>query len=204
MRKNYLPFLKRLRNVEFPVAYEKICSQFEDVEFEVVNVQLSFDSAMDYLQEVVFLKNMRLQHPLTEIISQQKNKRHQHLLSLRGRVTYFTKSPIVNERSAARILEKWLYGYREDFINPSIHGQTGIIVNMMTNINESTVLQQAVEDLNLMSTFDSLSSKTNTIKENDNARLDERKALLLKAKKIRDAGYKKMKIFRSSIELEID
>ena len=130
MKTNYFPFLNRLRNVEFPVAYESICSQFDDEVFEAENVQQSFDAVKDYLTVVRELKNMRLQHPLTETIDELKKERHQTLLSFRVRVTSFLKSPLDNERIAAKTIDTWLYGYRDDFVNPIIKAQWGIVDNM--------------------------------------------------------------------------
>ena len=70
------------------VAYESICSQFDDEVFEAENVQQSFDAAKDYLTVVRELKNMRVQHPLTETIG-ELTKKSSNSSSLRGRVTYF-------------------------------------------------------------------------------------------------------------------
>lgn len=204
MKTNYLPFLTRLRNIEFPVAYQSICTQFEDEAFEAENVQQSFDAAKDYLSEVRKLKNMRLQHPLTETIGELTKERHQSLLSLRGRVTYFLKSPLNDERTAAKTLDTWLYGYRDDFVNPSIKAQSGIVDSMAENLDVDEAISEAVVALGLVSTLNSLKLMTTDIKIADRKRLKDRKAKLLKAKIIRDAAYTKMKTFWKSIEVQIE
>lgn len=204
MKNNYLTYLIRLRNVEFQVAYAKICSQFEGEVFEAENVQQSFDAAQNYLPEVRKLKNMRLQHPLTETIGELTKERHQSLLSLRGRVTYFLKSPLDNERTAAKTLDTWLYGYREDLNYPSIKAQSGIVDNMSVSIDVDAALFEAVETLGLIPSFDSLKMTTADIKLADNKRLKDRKAKLLKAKIIRDVAYSKMNTFRKSIEVVLE
>ena len=204
MKTNYLTYLIRLRNVEFPVAYESICSKFDDEVFEAENVQQSFDAAKDYLTVVRELKNMRVQHPLTETIGELTKERHQTLLSLRGRVTYFLKSPLDNERTAAKTLDTWLYGYRDDLNYPSIKAQSGIVDNMAMNLDENAALHEAVETLGLVQSFNSLKITTADIKFGNNKRLKDRKAKLLKASIIRETAYTKMNTFRKSIEVVLE
>ena len=204
MKNNYLTYLIRLRNVEFQVAYAKICSQFEGEVFEAENVQQSFDAAQNYLPEVRKLKNMRLQHPLTETIGELTKERHQSLLSLRGRVTYFLKSPLNDERTAAKTLDTWLYGYREDLIYPSIKAQSGIVDSMAENLDVDEAISEAAVALGLVSTLNSLKLMSTDIKSADNKRLKDRKAKLLKANIIRDAAYKKMNTFWKSIEVVLE
>ena len=204
MKKSNLVYLKRLHNQVFSVAYENICARFDGKEFSVESVQQSFDSAESLIDDLRFLQNMQTPHPLTEWITQQRNERHQYILSFKSRVGSFMKSPIVAERNAAKTLQVWLHGFREFYKSPSINGQTGMINTMSKNINESSVLQTAVETLNLLVTMDSLVSITIGIWEKHQIRLDDKKAALLKAKKIRDLGFKRMTTFWKSIELAIE
>ena len=204
MVKSNLVYLKRLHNQVFPVAYENICARLEGEEFSVESVQQSFDSAESLINELRFLQNMQIPHPLTETITQQRDDRHQYVLSLKSRVASFMKSPIAAERNAAKTLQVWLYGFREFYKNASINGQTGMINTMSKNINESSVLQNAAETLNLNVIMDSLVSITTDIWEKHQIRLNDKKAALLKAKKMREIAFKRMTTLWKSIELAIE
>lgn len=204
MDQNYLPYIKRLKNQVFPVAYERICTDFSGEEFTAENVQLSFDNVKMFVNELRFLKRMQLQHPLTRVITQQKIDRHQQLLSLRGRVTYFLKSPVAAERNAAIALEIWLLNYHESFKSPTISEQTGLVNNMDTEIKHSTVLMESIAALNLNGTLDSIHELTAEMNINHKKRSDDRKAALRKATLLREAAFKKLTTFWKSIEVAIE
>ena len=204
MKKNNLVFLNRLHNQVFPVAYEKICSQLENEEFSVDSVQQSFDSASSFINELRYLKNTKFPHPLTKVIAELRDERHQSILSFKGRINSFLRSPIVVERNAANVLHGWFAIYQEFYNSPSISGQTGMINGMSKDIIESAVLSDSLEALNLSITMNSLVTTTSKIKEHDETRLKDRKAALLKAKTLRGIAYKKMMTLWKSIEVAIE
>ena len=204
MDKNYLPYLKRLSNQLFPVAYEQVCTKLDEKEIAAENVQLSFENAKEVVEELKFLKKMRIPHRLTKTLSLKKNERHQFLLSLRGRVNYFLKSPSVEERNAAEVLNQWLNGYSESFKNPTIDGQTSTINNMKLAILKREDLSESITVLGLSGTMDSLAAYTSGITRDKKTRSDDNKAVLRKAEILRQDAYKRMETLWKSLEVAIE
>ena len=60
------------------------------------------------VEALSYIKSNLALHPLTAEIAKLNEERHQNLSSLRGRVVYAKKSPIDEERKAAKSLHVWI------------------------------------------------------------------------------------------------
>lgn len=196
-----ISFLLRLRNQEFPAAYGMISSILEGEEIDVEYVTQSFEAVKAHNKKLLFLKNMKLRHPLTKPISDLKYNRQDYMLSLKGRVTSALKSPIVKEREAAKILDLWLHGHREYLSTASIHEQTMLVDQMMDEISTVPRIQTAIEDAGVMGIMDSIQSTTTELNETFLSRTKEKVAASRKASELRSAAYLDMKAFLNSLEL---
>ena len=195
--------LNRLINQEFPRAYKRIVSRLEGEEFAVVDVQQSFDSFKTRVQQLDYIKsNVRL-HELSETIANQRDLRHQHLLSLKGRVTYCLKSPIANERVAAKTLSVWLKREREFLTFKNIERQSQSVYRMQHDITLNVKFGEALEALSMLSVMDSLVSVTTEIDEHVATREADIEAENKKAKELRYNAYFALRTFITSVEQAI-
>ena len=203
MKKNLLPYMAHFSNEEFKIAYELVCSRLEGEEFTVEDVQLAFDNANEYISELEILRSDGGPHPLTKPIAEKRNLRYDYLISLRGRVTYFLKSPIQDEREAAQVLSLWLSRFSKNYARPSINKQTEMVNNMCKDLAESDTMNDAFITLALLDTFDQIQSISMALQKQHAAREEERRASVLKATNVRNVAYDKMKTFRTTIETAI-
>ena len=203
MQENLLPYLSKLRNQEFKVAFERICSRLEGEEFAVEDVMQAYGSATAYINELKLLKSEHRPHRLSKQIASDRDQRQESLLSLKGRVTYFLKSPVTSEREAAKLLDFWLNGFGKSYSMPSINKQTGIVNDMFDSQTSSPAIQSAIETLGLMATLDAISSITNKMMAQHEVRESDKRSAILKAAEIRIVAYDKMKTLQTTIEMAI-
>lgn len=195
--------LNRLINQEFPKAYRQIVSRLEGEEFVVEDVQQSFVAVKSQSGKLDFVKSNMAQHPLTNTIAILRDLRHQHLLSLRGRVVYCLKSPIVAEREAASELIVWLNRESDYLRSRSIQHQSQSVYRLAHDVSLSSQLQSALESLGLLGVMDSLSSISTQIDEFHSLRKDDQLAITIKNNELRLNAYAAIQTFVIAVEQTI-
>lgn len=195
--------MSRLRNQEFPAAYGMICSILEDEEISVEYVTQSFASVLAHNEKLVFLRNMKLQHPLTKTIRHQTDLRNNYFRSLKGRVASALISPIETEREAAKVLDLWLFGYREYLTIARIHEQTVLVEQMLHEYRTKLPIQEAVTAAGVQPIFDGISTITDEIKSTFVTRAKEKTAAKRKARKLRGEAYGSFQTLLESLRMAI-
>lgn len=204
MQQSLISYLRKLRNHEFAESYELICANLVvEEELTAENVKQAIDSVQAYASELQFLKTLQRKHPNTKQIDSLRNKRHQALLSLRGRVSYFRRSPNVDESLAAELLYDWLSTYREFFNHKSTHSQTRMIDDMDADLSESESLSEAINTLNLVSTLDTIKATSTALRRLHLARLNENKDAAQRAKLIRETAFAHIQTAWKTIEVAV-
>ena len=196
--------LNRLINQEFPQAYRLIVSRLEEEEFEVADVQKAFEGVVAQNVELNKVKNKLAKHDLTRIITSLKETRHEHLVSLKGRVTYSMKSHSNDEREAAIILNAWLDREHDFLTRKSIQFQSQSVYRMNDDVVLYPNLFEALTTLGLGDVIDSLVSISNQIDKNFLKRNTDKKAESKKAYELRRNAYKAMQILITSMEQVIE
>lgn len=189
MQPSLLSYLRKLRNHEFAEAYELISSNLEIEELEGNHLNQAVKSVQDFAPQLVHLKNLVRQHPITQQMDDLKKERHQYLLSLRGRVAYCRKSPTAMECNAANRLHVWMLGYHEFFKGATIHTQSRLTTNMSNEIQSEADLSAAIDDLGLISTMDTIIAITNQMRELHLMRLKHNKEAAALAERIREIAF---------------
>lgn len=203
MVKSNVYYLKRLINHQFPRAYRRIVSRLEGEEFAVEDVQLAFEQVKAQNAALDYLKNSQFKHELTQEIGEMRNARHQHLLSLRGRVLYCLKSPIAEEQAAAKVLEAWL-GRESGFLRArSIHGQAQSIHSLIHSISLSSPIGEALGTLGLLPVIEALDRISDQIDLHHSTRQDDKLAAAKEANEMRRVAYDAMQTFVVAIEQAI-
>ncbi|MDD2476558.1 MAG: DUF6261 family protein [Dysgonamonadaceae bacterium] len=203
MYKINLYYITKLKNQEFPAAYEMICSMLEEEELTVEDVAESYENVKAHIDKLHFLQNMKLQHPLTRTIRRLADQRNDYLRSLKGRVVSALTSPVETERKAAEVLNLWLHGYREYLSRARIHEQNVLVGQMMNNYQSKLAIQEAVADAGVQPFLDSISSITGEIKAALVTRAQEKTAAKRIAMALRRAAYRDLKIFFTSLQMAI-
>ena len=203
MRKSLLPFMAQFSNEDFKICFELVCTNLEEKEFTVEDIQLSYANAKAYISQLEVLRSDGGPHPLTKSIQEKRDLRHNYLRSVRGRVTYFLKSPISDERDAAKLLDAWLYRFRKNLNKRSIFKQSEMVQNLNKDLTYNLLISQALETLGLTSTFDGILNVTTALLHEHATRKKENLAMTLKSKEVRDVGYDRMKTLQTTIETAI-
>lgn len=188
MQPSLLSYLRKLRNHEFAEAYELICDNLTVDGLDETadsNVIQALERVEDYARELPFLKNLKRKHHITPRMDEYKKARHQYLLSFRGRINYYMKSPIESERATANLLNIWLSGYQEFFSGATIHSQSRLVSNICDETESDESLEQSVSELNLTATFNEIRSITSRMRVLHLARLKQKKEDSARAKLIR-------------------
>lgn len=146
--------LNRLVNKEFPGAYRQIVTHLEGVEFAVEDVQLAFNAVKAKVANLDYIKSNLVLHPLTAELAELNEERHQHLLSLKGRVVYAKKSPIVEERKAAKTLHVWISREHDSFTSKNKERQNDAVHRIEHDLTLDIEMINALETLGISSTVD--------------------------------------------------
>lgn len=201
MQRSLLSYMRKLRNHEFAEAYSLIASNVGLEELEADYLSQAVDNVQGYAKNLTHLRNLKRQHPITEQIDLLKNERHQFLLSIRGRVAYYMKSPMKDEQVAAKRLSVWLSAYHEFFKGAKIHAQSNLVDNMCDEIDTTEAIFSSVEALGLTRTIDSIKLVTTDIRRLHLQRLQEVKEESAQAKHIRDTAFAHIVTLWKSLEV---
>lgn len=206
MDKNLMPYLAKFSNQKFKIAFERICSRLEEKseEFTVDDVTQSFESATAYIDKLQILRpDKKGAHRLSKTIVEKRDSRHQSLLSLKGRVAYFLKSPVDSELKAALELNSWLNKFSKDLSRPSLEDQSEMVRNMSNDLALYVSISSALESLALFDTWNVIQSETSEILHFQAIRAKERVELVLKGQEVRRIAYDMMKMLHNTIETAV-
>lgn len=203
MSKIKLYGINRLRNHHFPRAYKRIVSQLNGEEFEVDDVQVAYDILVSHSEEVAKIKNADA-HDLTEEINNLRDMRHQYILSMRGRIVYFQKSPFAAERAAAHALFKWIEKEHEFVRSVSINTQARSIDKLEIGLMENPKLNVHLTTLALTELFESIVEATSEIDMNLKVRIDDQITTKKQNIVLRRIAYKALRVFIVAIEQAIE
>lgn len=201
MQRSLISYMRKLRNHEFAEAYSLIASNVGLEELEADYLSQAVDNVRGYAKNLTQLRNLKRQHPITEQIDLLKNERHQYLLSIRGRVAYYMKSPMKDEQVAAKRLSVWLSAYHEFFKGAKIHAQSNLVDNMCSEIDQVEAIATSISDLSLVSTINSIKMVTSDIRHLHLKRLQEVKEESAQAKHIRDTAFAHIVTLWKSLEV---
>lgn len=193
--------LNQLVNKEFPGAYRQITAHLEGVEFEVEDVQQAFNAVKAKVENLDYVKSSQAMHPLTAEIEELTEERHQYLLLLRGRVKYAKKSPIAEEREAAKTLHVWLGREQKSFTHRNMDHQNDAVHRMLHDLIFNGEMSAALETLGIASTMDFLRTITGQILSHTIKRRDDRTAASKKSGKLRRDAYLAMKALVMAMEV---
>lgn len=203
MKKTNIFGMNRLINHDFTNAYALIVSQLDGEEFAVDDVQKAYEAIEAHDAKLIFIKSGQTKHDRTEVIAGLRDMRHQHLLSLRGRVSYSMRSPIAGEREAASVLFKWLEKEQQFLRSRSILKQAKSVKRLKHDLQLTPSLTTHLTTLNLSDVLSSLITTTSQIDENYKLRNAEQAAETIEANKLRRAAYEAMQTFVIAIEQAI-
>lgn len=195
--------LMRLRNQEFPAAYGSICSVVENKEFTVEYLTKAIECVNSHNSKLVILKNMNYKHPNTAKIDELKVKRHDAFLSLKGKAKYGLRSPIDSEREASELLNTWFMRHRKHLVRPSIHEQSSVAKEMNDDIVNNTDIQEALSELGVIDTFDSIQLFTNKIDRLFSMRNKDLQEVTRVAYRLKKDAYGDLLMLLNSIEMAI-
>jgi len=193
-------FLMRLRNKEFPQAFKEICSIYEEEQIEELHVKESLSRLKAHLDELKFVWEMRNPHPLTEVLLEQNKLRKEYLVGFRNRIRAIIKSPIAEEKTAAKTLFFWINKHRKDIYSLSGIIQNELVDNLQTELGANEKIVLALSTLELTNVFDSILSLTNQIKAYVAKRHDDDQKNLIKTTRIRREAYAELVQFLKSLQ----
>ena len=203
MKKINIFGINRLRNHDFPRVYTLIVSQFEEEVFAVEDVQLAYEVIKAHDMKLNFIKSGIAKHPLTEVIANLRDIRHQCILSLRGRTKYSMKSPFAGEREAANIIFEWLEKEHKFLRSRSIQQQAQSVTRMKHDLGLMPELLEHLATLGLSKLIQSIISTTDEIDKNYKVRIAEKAANTRKSSLMRREAYDAMDTFVVAINQAI-
>ena len=204
MHKLNVSYLNRLRNQEFPDVFRAICSVLERDEISETYLVDFLEKAKSKMNSLGLLKNMRMKHPITRTITQLTRDRHAYLLSLKGKITYGLKSPIIEERNAANVLDAWLDRYREYLKQPRTSEQNNLVAQMADDIDKFANINDAFNSAGLLNMFDSIKAITTDIELAYDNRSESMEDQRIMANKVRLEAYDAMKRLINALDMAIE
>lgn len=204
MDKLNISYLNRMRNQEFPDVFRAICSVLERDEITETYLADFLDKAKAKKDGLGLLKNMMRKHPITKTIRDMTLDRHDYLSSLTGKITAGLKSPLADERKAAQVLDVWLERYSAYLKLPKTTEQNTLVEQMADDIEIDSDIDEAMESLDLNSTFDSIKIITADIQNAYDRRSEDMEAQRIMANKVRREAYRAMKRLINALDMAIE
>lgn len=195
-----LHLLKRLRNQVYPVAFRKITTVIEEEQFEVEDVQTSFNHLKVAVDNLAGIKNKTRLSPLTRVINDLKSQRHQYLSSMRGVAKANLKTPSESVRTAAITIYTWLNREQEFMAGSTLDKQSQTVFRMMDDLRNESELPEALATLGLTETMDTLATVSGKVERNDAKRAKELTAKKKRTKELRNKAYESLKVLCEVLE----
>ena len=195
MEQIHIGFMKDLKNVEFGELFDIISSTLTT---EKINNQLLttiHKRILPHNKALLRMNNKKLRHPLTPVIQEQVQSRTKYLSCLRLKVEASMLSPDAEEVDAAELLQLWLSPYKKGLYPPSIHLQSRMVSDLMTDRDESAEIQNAIGLLRLDTLIETIVEITAKMRENVLLRLNDRDEYVVNGQEIRKAAYADLKLF---------
>ena len=155
------------------------------------------------VEALSYIKSNLALHPLTAEIAKLNEERHQNLSSLRGRVVYAKKSPIVEERNAAKSLHVWISRENSSFKSKNMNHQNDAVHRMAHDMRLNPEIGEALTTLGMMNTITQIVVTTSQILDLTVTRRDEKRAATSKSAELRREAYNAMKAFVMAIEVAV-
>ena len=203
MKEIKFSFLGVLKNKEFPMFYDQLCSLLEVDEIEDVNLKECLQDLLGHQDEMKYVRRLQGKHRLTPLLNKQIVARKEYLVSLRGKVLAGLNSPIPSERSAAETLKIWLDKPRAGFHIPSINSHTRLVNDLMHERDITADISEAIAGMGLESIIDPIVALTEEINTNFMIRTREQAENVRKVRVIRRAAYADMKRFFKAFDVAL-
>lgn len=197
--------MNRLRNHDFPIAYKRIVFHLglEETDFAVEDVQQAYEAIVAHDKKLIQIKNGDARHKNSEKIAQLRDARHQYLLSLRGIVVYYRRSPSAEERKAAENLFRWLDKEHKYLRGRTIDGQTQSVYSMEDNLVVQPELSSDLAKLGLTDIQNSIVEITSELDMAVAQRTIDRRVVTKKNRELRREAFVAMEVFVTALEQTI-
>lgn len=196
-------FLEALKNKEFPMFYDQLCSMLEVDDIVDVNLKECLQNLKGHQDEMKYVRRLQGPHRLTPVLRKQTLARKEFLISLRGKVLAGLNSPLPNERNAAATLKIWLDKPRDSFYAPSINRHTRLVNDLMHERDLTANIQEAITEMGLESIIDPIVALTEEINANFMIRTHEQAENVRKVLAIRRAAYADLKRFFKAFDVAL-
>ncbi len=140
------------------------------------------------------MKNLKLKHPLTQLIREQVELRTEYLACLRLSVKAKLLSHKPLKRIAAAHLQLWLRSCKENIFAPSIVTQSRMVKDLLSDKRENIDIQEATALLYLGELLVEIVDITAKIERNYLTRLNDRDLYIVNGQSLRKAAYKDLRV----------
>jgi len=149
-------WISSLRNDEYPMLVEQVCDIMDDHDLEDQEVANALSRVKSHLEALQLVKVRCRKHALTPVLHELKHKRSQSLMSLRGHVKAYRRSPVAGESEAANVLWLWLDKHGMRLVHAGYNPQTRRINELLQEAEDDVAISNAVATLSLQPLLDSL------------------------------------------------
>lgn len=195
--------MRELKNAEFAILINNVARIIEGEDTENDVLKELIEKIKFHSKEMAFLEDEPYSHPLTEVIYELTRKRTNLLISLRLQIEGKMLTYKENECIAAKHLYWWISKYKKNLYVPSQTTQTGLVLGMMYEKNDTKSIQDAAVLLRLDDLMDEILEVTNEVRTYINKRINDKAKKYKKGQDLRKAAYKDMKLFISNLEFMV-
>ena len=193
-------FMRELKNAEFDILINNVAKIIKEEDTENDVLKGLIETIKFHSKEMAFLEDEPYCHPLTEVIDELTRKRTNLLISLRLQIEGKMLTYKENECIAAKHLYWWISKYKKNLYVPSQTTQTGLVLGMMYEKNDTKSIQDAAVLLRLDDLMDEILEVTNKVRAYIKKRTNDKAKKHKKGQDLRKAAYKDMKLFMSNLE----
>ena len=206
MQKNYIGFVKDLKNWEFLELIRLIDSSLGDLAIskeKYVNIELLQLSAdlKSHLKPLLLLKHCNFSHPLTAVMNEKLHLRTKCLACMRLAIETGLLWITPEVCDAANTLKCWLEGCKKGLYSTTIFEQTNVVRSIINDKNTKANIKEAITLLQLDSLLDKIFELTEEIMLTYKQRNREKSQLKSSVVGLRKNAFKDLQLLVNAIPI---
>lgn len=201
MQKMHISFIRDLKNSEFFELFNYLNTELNSQKFKDKQLRQIAARMKKHRDKLLLIRDTKPRHKLTEVINQNVRNRTEYLACLRLSIEAALMSPIPEKRIAAKGLKQWVRPYTKDVFKPTISTQSSLFKFLMSDWEESSVIQAFTSLLDLNQLLEIVANITKEINNLFNKRAEEIYEQSVNSKEIREAAYKEFQLLIKIVDV---
>lgn len=166
--------LRHMTNKQFFKVYDNINTRFEEQDFEDTHILFLHNNVKRHGKSIDLLRNWTSAHDATEIAQGLMSDSREILRGIRDGVYSFERLANASKRATVQLLKGWLKEVEREMVSRTKRDFFYAVSVLKSRLDEDPDLVEALEEINLMEPFITVTTNLNAIEALDMIREEDR------------------------------